>query len=79
MIIEDLEIIARMAEHKRVRIELLSQGFCIIARALVHSKGIVENKQIITYDRIEDSQLVKLFEHEIDKTIEGLKQKSRKK
>lgn len=79
MIIANLKTIAEIAEDKRVRIELLPEGFGVIARAPVLGKGMVESKQIIKYDNIEDPQLVELFGYVIDRTIEGLKQKSRKK
>ncbi len=78
-IIANLKTIAKIAEDKRVRIELLPEGFSVIARAPVMGKGMVESKQIITYDNVEDPQLVELLEYVIDKTIEGLKRKSGEK
>ena len=85
MIIANLKTIAEIAEEKRVRIELLPKGFCITARAPVLGKGMVEIKQIITYDKIityddaRDEDVIKLFELVIDETIERLKLESRKK
>lgn len=79
MIIQDLETIAKMAENKRVRIELLPEGFGITAKAPVKGKGMVEIKQIIKYDKAEDIGIAILFELVIDETIEKLKLESRRK
>lgn len=81
MMIQDMEKIAQIAEDKRVRIELLPEGFGITARAPVKGKGMVEIKQIIQYDKANNFFVdsVKLFEQVIDETIEKLKQESRRK
>jgi len=80
MKIVDLETIARMAEDKRVRIELLPYGFGITARAPVHGKGMLEFKQIISYTEAEQTiRLTDLFEYAIDLAIERLKSESRRK
>ena len=54
MEIETLVAIAKLAEDKRVRIELLPTGFCITAKAPVKGKGVVQVKKMISYTYAEN-------------------------
>lgn len=67
---ETLRAIAKLAEDKRVRIELLPLGFGITARAVIRGKGMVQVKQMIEYDQAEQ---LETFEVAIDAATAKLK------
>lgn len=71
---ETLRAIAKLAEDKRVRIELLPLGFGITARAVIRGKGMVQVKQTIAFADVEDSMTqLELFEAVIDAATVKLK------
>ena len=74
MDMETLRAIAKMAEDKHVRIELLPLGFGITVRALTHGRGMVQVKQMLDYTDFEDAKThsLKMFESVIDTAIAKL-------
>lgn len=70
---ETLRAIAKLAEDKRVRIELLPDGFGITARTVVKGKGLVQIKQTVRYADAEAFQIqAAMFEALIDTVIAKL-------
>ena len=68
-----LEAIAKLAEAKHVRIELLPAGFCITAKTITRGKGVAQVKQMISYAEAEAFQYqAKMFEAAIDTAIARL-------
>ncbi len=68
-----LQAIAKLAEDKHVRIELLPEGFRIIAKAVKPGKGMVKIEQMISYTKAEAfNYRVDMFEAVIDTTIARL-------
>lgn len=73
MEIETLVAIAKLADNKHVRIELLPTGFCITAKKLVKDKGMAHVRQMISYIEVEMfKHQVDMFEAAIDTTIARL-------
>lgn len=66
---ETLLAIAKLAEDKHARIELLPTGFCITVKSLVRGRGMTRVKQMISYAEAE--QLEK-FEAAINAAIARL-------
>lgn len=73
MEIETLRAIAKLAEDKHVRIELLPLGFRILVKALKQGKGVVQVEQMISYDDAEAFRYqVEMFDAAIDTAVARL-------